>query len=326
MPILFLLAACAITAATPATAGEPSLRQRCREAFGQVARLLARSMGGPEESGLGYLAIRAFHTQSTIGHALLHENPQYTTVGGYLGPGRRYPFVLEVGPELGFGMVAGVYSGQVRGIPAIDQLPNRPARFALKFPHRWNFLGSFLSGKSVLVPERLVYQATLDNVARMEAEPDYPANPAWGRGRIPTLPIYGMFQTSIGPVLVKPITQGQTLAQIYRQYRPATAKDLPEPMRQSLEDLRTFARIANRVATVELTPGQPTPLRLDINPNNLVWISDAEEMRRYGMTRPGFITYEFGQLPPSGWDYAANLNYEDLVVGFMQSEGMRHRR
>src|SRR5205823_6832195 len=103
-------------------------------------------------------------------------------------------------------------------------------------------------------------------------------NPPWEPGSFPIAPIEAEGQWKYGRALVKPKLEGLFVPDIAKKYRkgkkPLELSDLPPEMIQSMRDWYRVSQAAS--AHVKVTPigGKERPLTcLDINPENLVWVS-----------------------------------------------------
>lgn len=137
-----------------------------------------------------------------------------------------------------------------------------------------------------------------DNLAAIEADAEYPRNPAWARGRFPVAEILAVIPSRHGTILIKPRISGPTLEKLIAE----NPGGLPPEMIASLREIYALTRaITPHVRTPVVSEdgrgwADGRPFLTDVNPANLVWVSEPAELTRLGLSRPSFVFYELTPL------------------------------
>lgn len=208
------------------------------------------------------------------------------------------PSELVLGDRIGLGDRGGLYriskDSEISGVsPSFTGL-------VAKIPHTIRFSGNPKPHpQAELEMKREIHTFNLlkSKWNKVEKDPEFPKDPAWKAGVIPTAPILKSFESKQGTVLVKPEIRGESLREIYDKGRGI----LPKPMEDSLREIySTIKAISSQVRTpIQDSEGnwsEGRPFYTDINPANLVWVSNPAQMNLLGLKRPSFVFYEITPL------------------------------
>ncbi|MFM8313662.1 MAG: hypothetical protein ACKOA8_05200, partial [Deltaproteobacteria bacterium] len=208
------------------------------------------------------------------------------------------PTSLLLGERIGLGDRGGLYR--------IDPSSNLPgiskdsSQLVAKIPHTVRFSKNptpHPQAELEMKREVETYERLKSHWIQVEGDPKYPKDPAWQKGVLPTAAIIKTFESREGTILIKPEIQGASLKKIYDQYKGK----LPTDMENSLREIySTIDAISSQVKTpIQDTNGnwiEGRPFYTDINPANLVWVSEPAQMKNLGLKRPSFIFYEMTPL------------------------------
>jgi len=232
------------------------------------------------------------------------------------------PVEVKVGKRLGFGMKGAVYD--------LDAVANHPfvqsgIEYVAKISHVGRRTGLlkklFLK---VLTEEEAVFRSLVSSLPQLEAHADYPKDAAWEKGSFPIVPIVAVGKTNqFSHVLVKTKLKGMFVKDIAKLVTdaklangdrgPISVADLPADMAASLREWYQLSQAATQ--TVKITPeGKPERFItcLDINPDNLVWVTDPQQMALYRLKRPSFVAVELGEPALTNYVRADLLNGKEM--------------
>ncbi|MBM4302788.1 MAG: hypothetical protein FJ112_00510 [Deltaproteobacteria bacterium] len=205
---------------------------------------------------------------------------------------------LILGERIGLGDRGGLY--RIQRSSTLQGIPTTLIGLVAKIPHTVGMSGrNSPNAQAELEMKREVYTYELlkSKWQKVEEDPSFPKDPAWKKGTIPTAPILKTLETRAGTILIKPEIQGESLKSLYERYKG----NIPKEMKESLKDIySTIQAVSHQVKTpIEDLKGQWTegrPFYTDINPANLVWISNEAQLRMLGLNRPSFVFYEMTPL------------------------------
>jgi hypothetical protein len=230
-------------------------------------------------------------------------------------------FSLDLKKRLGFGVGASVY--QVEKIDGLPEVANALSGQAVivKVPHRFSGHAEPIRAlESKIGAEIKIYDELKAQIGKIEADPLFPAQASWSRGKIPTVP-YVLVQTNQGRLVFKPEIRGMNLSAIYRKFSPKSMRDLPSEMATSLREVYDFTQAVYNKGRI-LRKGKEKVMSLDINPTNLIWVHDPEQLKALGLKRPSFFFYEFGEMKQQMFHQSKMSfeSYSDLLIEFMRAQ------
>lgn len=205
------------------------------------------------------------------------------------------PVLMTVDNRLGSGWFGGVYRiDSIAGVEGLDPTEHLVA----KMPHAWKFGSSkpFSLANKTLSGELENYELVQGQISKIEADPKYPKDPAWDKDYLPVAPIRASLTTDLGNILIKPELKGMTLSKIYERY----GTQIPKEMEDGLRDIFDLTQAVHDTVNVQVKYGIKTVTEgysADVRGDNLIWIEDPETLAKYHLKRPGFILFEFGQVP-----------------------------
>ncbi|MBX9765885.1 MAG: serine/threonine-protein kinase [Bdellovibrionales bacterium] len=139
---------------------------------------------------------------------------------------------------------------------------------------------------------------------------------------LPVLPILDLLQTDHGIMLLKPLATGLFLSDIKKQYG-ARVHDLPSEMRSSIRRIFHFAQTLNQKVEV-VRDGTGVGFKLDIKPENLVWITDPRILKVLGLLTPQFVLIEATHSKHPKWVYAeqnmSEQEYLDVFQTYLENQ------
>lgn len=205
-------------------------------------------------------------------------------------------FVL--GDRIGLGDRGGLY--RIKPAANLDGLPSTMVGLVAKIPHTVRFskeAAPHVQAELEMNREIHTYDLLKSHWENVENDPSFPKDPAWNSGILPTAPILKTMKTKEGTVLIKPEIRGESLDRLFQQYQGK----LPKEMVSSLKDIySTINAVSHQVKTpIQDSQGnwiEGRPFYTDINPANLVWISNEAQMKLLGLKRPSFVFYEMTPL------------------------------
>ncbi len=211
---------------------------------------------------------------------------------------------LNVGKRLGYGFVGGVYDVDITradGTVVKDTLVAKSA-------HRFRVLGQ----PNILVRninQEIGVQGNLQALLpALQKNPLYPKS--YPKNVLPLAPIAGLVKTNKGMVLLKRKLKGLTVADFGRKNAGEPYGSLPPDMEQGLKDMHAFAKA---VEAESAKTGKA--ISLDVNPNNLMWVTDRALLAEMGFKHPAFIAFEITEanpgLGPGDW-----ASYRELFVEY----------
>lgn len=205
---------------------------------------------------------------------------------------------LILGERIGLGDRGGLY--RIQKSSNITGVPPSFAGLVAKIPHTVRFSKDpkpHAQAELEMKREIHTYKLLESKWSEVERDVKFPNDPAWVKGAIPTAPIIKSFESKEGTVLIKPEIKGESLQAIYEKGKG----DLSKEMKDSLREIySTVKAISSQVKTpIEDSTGVWTegrPFYTDINPANLVWVSNPAQMNLLGLKRPSFVFYEITPL------------------------------
>jgi len=205
---------------------------------------------------------------------------------------------LILGERIGLGDRGGLY--RIKQGSSLAGIPTTVVGLVAKIPHTIRFSGNpkpHPEAELEMKREIQTYDLLKSKWDAVELDPQFPKNPAWKGGVIPTAPILKSFESKQGTLLIKPEIHGESLKTLYEK----NGGNLPQEMESSLRDIySTIKAISAQVrtpiqdASQKWTEGRP--FYTDINPANLVWVSNPAQMALLGLNRPSFVFYEITPL------------------------------
>ncbi len=154
-----------------------------------------------------------------------------------------------------------------------------------------------------------------EQVAKVESSEFFPKDPAWEKGVLPAPPILSVLDTPYGKWIVKPVIRGTSLTRLVD--KSGVAGLTPE-MKRSLHELYDLTQALFDQATAfgksALSTGgtRVHAFKLDLNPSNLVWVTEPDQMRMYGLKRPSFMLFELGEHPSDPY-LRENMNFQEFL-------------
>ncbi len=237
---------------------------------------------------------------------------------------RGNPIEFELGKKLGHGYNGSVYKlVNHSGVISVDD--NNSFPFVVKMSNHYKDEKDFLlPGKHdhSLNSEFEVEDFFRSKILGLWQTPEL--NAFRGSWKAPQLPIaiaYNRIKSENGVFLIKPLVVGMFLSDIAKQYGTRST-DLPIEMRESLEQIYTFAQIIHKKVIVpgKLT-GKPHDqgFSLDLKPENLVWVNDPKAMSFFGLKKPSFVFVEFSHYAGGDWAYHENkVSFETYFQVFLE--------
>lgn len=205
---------------------------------------------------------------------------------------------IVLGDRIGLGDRGGLY--RIKPAANLDGLPSTMVGLVAKIPHTVKFSkesGPHGQAELEMKREILTYDLLRSKWQNVENDLSFPSDPAWKSGILPTAPILKTMETKEGTVLIKPEIRGESLEKLFKQHQGK----LPLEMVNSLKDIySTIDAVSHQVRTpIQDSEGkwiEGRPFYTDINPANLVWISNEAQMKLLGLKRPSFVFYEMTPL------------------------------
>lgn len=201
---------------------------------------------------------------------------------------------IEVGGEIGNGVSSTVYD-----VLAVDGIKPDEDLVA-KIPHCWRWETSAISFcENQVQAETLLMRLLTSRLKEFRQHTLYPQNPAWSKTYLPAVPIRETAKTKRGTILIKPkVVGGQSIRHLNRLYPTGYPKEIVDALR----DIWNFWLTLRAHGVF-----------LDINGNNLAWISAPTTLKTLGYSRPGIIFYEFGVFPHES--IYSGTTFEDYLDG-----------
>jgi hypothetical protein len=205
---------------------------------------------------------------------------------------------ITLGERIGLGDRGGLY--RIDRSSIVEGVPPTTVGLVAKIPHTIrlsNGSGPHPQAELEMKREIQTYDLLKSQWKNVESDSQFPKDPAWKTGKIPTAPILKSFQSKEGTILIKPEIKGDSLKKLYEENRGK----LPEDMETSLKEIYAMIKaVSSRVKTpIQDSNGgwvEGRPFYTDINPANLVWVSNPAEMNLLGLKRPSFVFYEMTPL------------------------------
>lgn len=148
--------------------------------------------------------------------------------------------------------------------------------------------------------ELVNYNAIVPNISKIESDSMLRFGPDlhWEQGSAPIAPIIGLFESEIGPILIKPKISGIELSDLKERLKTDM---LPREVEQSFSNIYYFAQAVRRHVKIEKGLFHFTKYQVgyspDIRPSNGVWVSDPLLLEQLKMKRPGILFFEFDRVP-----------------------------
>ena len=249
-------------------------------------------IGTPAQAGLLSYCTRAL-TQLALPYAVEYHK------GKTVRPkDSNDPTLIVLGDRIGLGNRGGLY--QVAKASIIPGVIPTTLGLVAKIPHSLRLpsnSGPNPEAELEMRREIFTYELLKSQWDKVEKDSRFPKNPSWEKGTIPAAPILKEFESKMGTLLIKPEIQGDSLKKLYAQYQGK----LPSEMQRSINEIYSLVdAISNQVKTPLLdskeqwTSGRP--FYTDINPENLVWVSNPAEMKLLRLKTPSFAFYEITPL------------------------------
>lgn len=138
--------------------------------------------------------------------------------------------------------------------------------------------------------ELKVTSALVDHISQIEAAPSFPASAPWKKGTFPVVPILETLEGPGGMVLIKP--EFRCPIKVERLELSSIGRLKPE-VEQGLREVYALQQAVHEA--VKSIDDAAEGMFLDIGPSNLFWVEDPIELKRLGMSRPGFQLFEVDQ-------------------------------
>jgi len=205
---------------------------------------------------------------------------------------------IVLGERIGLGDRGGLY--RINRSSVIEGVSPTTVGFVAKIPHTVRLssgLGPHPQAELEMKREIQTYDLLKSEWKNVESDSHFPKDPAWKTGKIPTAPILKTLETKEGTILIKPEIKGESLKRLYEEHQGK----LPQEMETSLREIYSMIKA---VSAQVKTPIQDSngdwiegrPFYTDINPANLVWVSNPAEMNILGLKRASFVFYEMTPL------------------------------
>ena len=148
---------------------------------------------------------------------------------------------------------------------------------------------------------------------------------SWQDPKLPIAIAYKKLKSKNGVFLVKPLVRGMFLGDIVKAYGKK-ASDIPKEMKESLKEIYDFAQIIHQKVIVPAKISGKTNdqgFSLDLKPENLVWVHEAEAMEFFGLKKPSFVFVEFSHYAGGDWAYHQDRvtfqNYFQVFLNYLGS-------
>lgn len=272
--------------------------------------LLALSFARPAEAGISsWVAICAEHFKHFLVRNLTLPLTGKPLLGTFRETGKKVK--LKVKKRLGYGNVGAVYDIDLTHADGTKEF----GTVVGKSVHRYRVVGQIGYMKASLplevhLKDRL--QAMLPALQKNEL---YPKDSAFPSTVLPLAPMLGTVKTKKGDILLKRKLIGKTVADFGRENLDKPSDFMPPEMEQSLKEIHGFIKA---VETETAKTGKP--MYLDLNPNNLMWVTDPALLAEIGFSRPSFVAFEMTEAGPgaSAGDWAS---YRQLYLDFARHAG-----
>ena len=234
------------------------------------------------------------------------------------------PMQFQLGKKLGHGYNGSVYKlVNQRGV--VPEEENNLCPYVVKMSNRYK------DEKDLSLPGKhdhsLNNEFDVEDFFRSHTEdlwkaPELEAyRETWKSPKLPIAIAYKRIKSNNGVFLIKPLVVGMFLSDIAKQYGTRSS-DLPKEMKESLEQIYTFAQIIHKKVIVpgKLT-GKPHDqgFSLDLKPENLVWVHNPNAMKFFGLKKPGFVFVEFSHYAGGDWAYHENkVSFETYFQVFLE--------
>ncbi len=208
------------------------------------------------------------------------------------------PTSLLLGERIGLGDRGGVY--RISKSSTLPGIPLTTVSLVAKIPHTVRFLGKDAphpQAELEMKREIHTYDLLKSNWDKIEKDPQFPKDAAWKSGVIPTIPILKSFESKQGTILIKPEIQGESLKTLNEQYRGQLPIEMASSLREIYSTIKAIsAQVKTPIQDAEGNWSEGRPFYTDINPANLVWVSNPAQMNLLGLKRPSFVFYEITPL------------------------------
>lgn len=232
-----------------------------------------------------------------------------------------HPLKLHIGNRIGFGMKGGVYRiDSIDGDhPALARFKGKDVKFVFKSSHQGRFTGAFRDlFQKVLLEEEMVYASLDKALPEMEKDAWYPKDPSWKPGTLPFSPVIMEVTTQYGAGLIKLEIPGQSVKDLALLHKKGKlSPEVFAQIKKNVSDWYDVSQAASNHAVItplppnksifaSLFPSANPPetvkprliTSLDINPENMVWVTDPVILEILGSKdgkTPMLGAYELGE-------------------------------
>jgi hypothetical protein len=129
-----------------------------------------------------------------------------------------------------------------------------------------------------------------ESISAIESAPSFPKSAPWKKGAFPVVPILETLEGPGGLVLIKPEI-GNPLKV---EHLELTAGGRLSPaIDQGLREVYALQQAVHEVVKSIDNPAEG--MFLDIGPSNIFWVESPADLKKFGMSRPGFQFFEVDQ-------------------------------
>ncbi len=157
--------------------------------------------------------------------------------------------------------------------------------------------------------EAMITREVISRIERIEKAPSFPKDPSWLQGRIPVVPILEEYDSELGRILIKPEVSG---VERLLDFKLTPEGKIPEPVEKALKEIYDW-RSAIHESVPPFGGGKMVEgdggLYADIGGGNLFWVESPDQLKEFGMKRPGLILFELDRSSAiKGGVYLPNYN------------------
>ncbi len=193
------------------------------------------------------------------------------------------PYIISTGTEVGYGNSARVSELVEITDSASGKVLYRPesGTEVVKIPSCWATSSRLIPlCDHMLRQETLTYDRILTWLSQNQIDLNYYSSGTLKAGSAPIIPILMRFETDKGLILVKPRAFGKSMAKLKSIFKGT----FPNEVLIGLQEVFQFQEKLQEIG-----------IMLDLNPPNLIWIDQPDEMAKFGLLKPGFIFFEFSE-------------------------------
>lgn len=206
------------------------------------------------------------------------------TVQLFRNPKTGEEFELCLMERVGTGSRGAVYRiayGTV-GVPRVAKI-EKSFRFPMLPKHKMVIEGG-------IERELKVASALAERISAVEAAPSFPKLAPWKKGAFPVVPIFETLEGPGGLALIKPEVLNPIKVE---QLELSAGGRLRPEVEQGLREMYALQEAVHEA--VRSIDNAAEGMFLDIGPSNLFWVQDPMDLKRFGMSRPGFQLFEVDQ-------------------------------